>query len=264
MQEIQLCGVRIDNITCAEAVETVLENREQTSVVFTPNAVMLEACRRDPSAVLLLNRATLSLPDGAGVLRAARRVGTPLRERVAGIDFGEALLARAAAEGLHVFLLGGRPGVAARAGERLAERFSGLLIAGTEDGYFEKTEAGNARVLERIRESGADILLVCFGFPLQETWIAEHAPSLTTVAVIAALGGSLDVWSGDLARAPRLFSRLGLEWAWRMLREPRRLSRLPSLLRFAGLPRKALLQTGEAKTSTSVEIPSQNAHTKPR
>ncbi len=264
MKEIKLCGVRIDNMTCAEAVEAVLEDRGKTAVVFTPNAVMLSACRRDPAAASLLNRATLSLPDGAGVLRAARRVGTPLRERVAGIDFGEALLARAAAESMRVFLLGGRPRVAERAGKRLAERFSGLSIAGTEDGYFAKTEEENARVLEKIRSSGADILFVCFGFPLQERWIAEHLPALSSLSVIAALGGSLDVWAGDLMRAPCVLSRCGMEWAWRMLREPKRLTHLPALLRFAVLSRHALLQNGGTILQKSLEISSQNAHTEPR
>ncbi len=240
MRSIWICGVRIDDLTREAAVEAALHHKVRPCLVMTPNAVMLERARRDGEARALLSRATLSLPDGAGVLCAARRLGTPLRERVAGIAFGEALLSRAAREGRGVFLLGGRPGIAERAAERLCAHIPGLCIAGTRDGYFEKSEEGNRAVTEEIRRSGAEILLVCFGFPLQEQWILQNEQALSRLFVIAALGGSLDVWAGAVKRAPRLLSHVGLEWAWRMLLEPKRLRHAPALLRFALLPRRAL------------------------
>lgn len=230
--QIKVCGVRIDNVTRQEAVVRALAEGE-VNVVFTPNALMLDACRRDVRLAELLNRSSLSLPDGAGVLLAARRQGIPLKERVAGIEFGEALLARAAKEGLRVFLLGGAAGIAERAAEELRKRFDGLCICGTCWGYFEKNGEENRRVLYEIRESRADILLVCFGFPLQERWIAENLAALTHLRVVAGLGGSLDVWAGRVRRSPRFVSRLGLEWAWRMVHEPRRLKGLPAIVRMA-------------------------------
>ena len=235
VRELWVFGVRIDNVAKGEAVERVMEYVEgrdgERCVVFTPNVTMLDACRRDEGLRRLMNRATVSLPDGAGVVRAARRAKKPLKERVAGIEFGEALLERAAMRGVRVFLLGGGDGVARRAGERLTERYAGLCVCGTEDGYFNRDGEENRRVLERIRESGAEILYVCMGFPTQEEWIVQNSEALGGVRVVAALGGSLDVWSGRIRRAPQIFSRLGLEWAWRMAREPRRLKHLPAIVR---------------------------------
>lgn len=230
---IALCNVKIHDLTVGEAVEQALGKSDGICFAVTPNAVMLDGCRRDPALCALLNRATISLADGAGVLLAARRQGTPLRERAAGIEFGEALLSRAAREGLRVFLLGGGEGVAVRAAERLCARYSGLCIAGTYWGYFEKTGEEDCRVTEIIRAARPDILFVCFGFPAQEQWIAAHLDRLDGVRVAAGLGGSLDVWAGDVKRAPAVLSHMGLEWAWRMLREPKRLKKLPALVRFA-------------------------------
>lgn len=228
-----ICGVRIDRVTLGEAVERALAPMDEPSFVVTPNAIMLDACRRDPSLASLLNRSALSLADGTGVLWAARRQGTPLSCRVAGIEFGEALLERAAEEGLRVFLLGGASGVAAEAAERLCARMPRLQICGTYWGYFDRGGEEERRLLSIIRSTRPDILLVCLGFPVQERWIVEHLDFLRDLRVIAGLGGSLDVWSGRLHRAPRIVSRCGMEWAWRMLRQPRRLKGLPAIVRCA-------------------------------
>lgn len=231
MSQISLYGVKIDNVGLDEAVELALTDRGEPCWVVTPNAVMLDACRKDGQYASLLNLATLSLADGTGVLLAARRKGTPVCERVAGIDFGEAVMARAAREGLRVFLLGGADGVAQKAAQALTERFDGLRVCGSYWGYFEKTGEDDRRVCNIIRATRPDILFVCFGFPLQEEWIARHLDCLDGIRVIAGLGGSLDVWSGNLRRAPRIVSHVGMEWAWRMLREPKRLKQLPVIVR---------------------------------
>ena len=231
MKESQLYNVKIDNVTLEEAVTFALLQRKTPCFTVTPNAVMLDACRREPAYAVLLNRATLALPDGTGVLWAARRKGTPLRARVEGIAFGEALLARAAETGLRVFLLGGKEGVAAQAAQRLRIRYPTLRICGVHHGSFEKTGEEDGRVTENVRAAHPDILFVCFGFPIQEQWIVAHLPQLKGVRVIAGLGGSLDVWSGNLSRAPSVVSRVGLEWAWRMAKEPKRLRHLPAILR---------------------------------
>lgn len=230
---ITVAGVRVDDLTLGEAAEMALREGQDTCWVVTPNAVMLDACRRDASLCALLNRADLSVADGAGVLLAARRQGTPLRERIAGIELGERLLSRAAEEGLRVFLLGGRAGVAERAAERLGLRYPSLRVCGVCDGYFDKEGEEDRCVSEHIRAARPDILLVCMGFPMQERWIEAHVHLFPSLRVIAGLGGSLDVWAGDLRRAPRFMSRMGLEWAWRMAREPRRLRQLPAVLRCA-------------------------------
>ena len=229
---VDLHGVRIDNVTMCEAVDRALLGDRPTFVV-TPNAVMLDACRKNAHYAALLGRSTLSLADGAGVMLCAKRAGTPLRERIAGIAFGEALLARAAADGLRVFLLGGGEGVAESAARRLCERYAGLDICGSFWGYFQKSGEENRRVVDIIRAARPDILLVCFGFPLQEEWIDAHLSLFEDVRVIAGLGGALDVWAGHVCRAPRFISRCGMEWAWRMICQPKRLRHLPAILRCA-------------------------------
>ena len=231
MTSILLGGIRIDDVTPEEAVKIALSAPRPLFTV-TPNAVMLDACRRNPEYAALINQADLSLPDGAGILLAAKRAGTPLREKVSGIDFGEALIEAAARQRRSAFLLGGKPGVAQTAARHLCEREPHLQICGTYHGYFHKTGEENRTVLQQIRDCRPNILFVCFGFPLQEEWISRNLADLPdSVRVVAGLGGSLDVWAGNLRRAPRFLSNMGLEWAWRMMLEPRRLKDLPALFR---------------------------------
>ena len=130
-----MCSVFIDSVTLEEAAEVALRS-PQTAIVYTPNATMLERCGKEERLAELLNRATLSLPDGMGVVWKARALGTPLRSRVAGIDFGERLLACAAEQDLGVYLLGGKEGVALRACQRLCSLFPRLRICGYHSGYF--------------------------------------------------------------------------------------------------------------------------------
>ena len=234
MKQIRIGNVKIDNLHAKEAVDFAMDAAHAPCFVVTPNAVMLEKCRHSPALVSLLNRATLSLADGVGVIRAARRMGTPLAERVAGIDFGEALLSRAAEEGLRVFLLGGEDGIAERAAKRLTAKYPTLCICGTYWGYFREDGEDDRRLISVLRVLRPDLLFVCMGFPLQEQWIASHLDCLSDVRVIAGLGGSLDVWAGKVQRAPRMLSRMGLEWAWRIAAEPKkRLSQIPALVRFS-------------------------------
>jgi len=233
MKQIHIGNVKIDNVSAKEAVDFALQAENSPCFVTTPNAVMLSSCAKSPEQTALLNRATLSLADGMGVKWAARRQGTPICERIAGIDFGEALLERASEDGLRVFLLGGKEGVAARAAERLKTRYPALCVCGCFWGYFGDGKENDERLTSVLRATRPDILFVCMGFPRQEEWIAAHLDRLSDIRVIAGLGGSLDVWSGSVKRAPRVISQMGLEWAWRIVHEPKkRLSQLPVLFRF--------------------------------
>ena len=233
MKQIHIGNVKIDDLSAEEALDFALDAKNAPCFVVTPNALMVEKCRKDPQKAELLNRASLSLADGVGIQWAARRQGTPIRARIAGIEFGERLLAYAAQNGLLVFLLGGGEGVAELAANRLTARYPGLCICGTYWGYFDPFGEDDQRLISVLCATCPDVLLVCMGFPLQEEWIAEHLERLSSLQVIAGLGGSLDVWAGKLRRAPRWISRIGLEWAWRIALEPRkRLSQLPLLLRF--------------------------------
>lgn len=241
--KIRVCGLDFDDIGTERAAKEALTGNECCFVV-TPNALMLEDCMRVPEHLRLLSGASLILPDGGGVVRAAARQGTPFAHgRVAGIDFGETLLCACAARGERVFLLGGRDGVAARAAENLRRRYPALTIAGTYWGYFDRNGEENHSLISVIRACRPSVLLVCLGYPLQEEWIARNLPLLPSVRVAAGLGGSLDVWAGAVRRAPLLWQKTGMEWAWRMLSEPRRLAKLPALIRFSRFCRKNMVET---------------------
>ena len=231
--KITVGGVAFDNLTLPEAVKTAMRGGDEAIRIHTPNALMLEACAQHPPYADLLNSASLVLADGAGVLAAAKKQGTPLRQRIAGIDFGEAILQEAARTGDRVFLLGGADGVAPLAAQNMKKKHPSLQICGTYWGFFEKDGDENRRVIGMIRACRPDILLVCFGFPIQEHWMRDNLPSLPSVRLAVGLGGSLDVWAGKVRRAPLLLQRLGLEWLWRMASQPRRLRQIPDLLRFA-------------------------------
>ena len=228
-------GVFFDNVTLDEAAQLLRaaarENRSGVSV-FTPNSEIVQLCIEDASLRDTINEGGLIVPDGVGVIKAARILGTPLKEKVAGVDLGRRVMAFAAEDGYPVALVGGKPGVAEDAAAAMQAVYPGLHICLTADGYFKKEGEENEAVLSRIRESGARIVLVCFGAPAQEKWIAANRDKLPGVNVLLGLGGSLDVYSGRVKRAPAIFVRLGLEWLYRLLKEPKRIGRMMNLPKF--------------------------------
>ncbi len=226
-----IAGVRIDVTDKADAKSRLRGYLREKSGkrVFTPNSVILGKAARDVRLRELLNKADLLLPDGIGVALAFRIKGYGACDRITGIDTAEWVLRYAAKNGLSVYLLGGEPGVAERAARRLKKALPTLKIAGTHHGYFDFRTQKNAEVLKSIRSSNTDIVFVCMGFPRQEAWINRYAPQLSDVRLFMGLGGSLDVWSGKIRRAPSLFRAAGLEWLWRALREPRRTTELLSI-----------------------------------
>ena len=233
MSKIKICGVSFDDLRAEDAVREALIETGEPCWVATPNALMLESCRTNPEHRDLLNSASMVLPDGMGVVRAAKRQGTPLHGRTAGIDFAEKLAEAASLRGDRVFFLGGRDGVAQSAADHLKSRFPGLFVCGCYWGYFEKDGDENRRVVGMIRACRPDILFVGFGFPVQENWMRENLPLLPSVHVAVGLGGSFDVWAGKNRRAPEFLRSHGLEWAWRMSQEPARMRQIPALIRFA-------------------------------
>ena len=237
MTQNRICvrGVFFDNVTLDEAAQLLRaaarENRSGVSV-FTPNSEIVQLCIEDASLRDTINEGGLIVPDGIGVIKAARILGTPLKGKVAGVDLGRRVMAFAAEDGHPVALVGGKPGVAKEAASALQAAYPGLNICLTADGYFKKEGEENEAVLSRIRESGARIVFVCFGAPAQEKWIAANRDKLPEVNVLLGLGGSLDVYSGRVKRAPAIFVRLGLEWLYRLLKEPKRIGRMMNLPKF--------------------------------
>ena len=223
---IDVLGVGFDNVTMEEAVERGMSllHSEGAHYVVTPNPEIVEVCRENEAARAAVNGASLVLPDGIGVIKGAAILGTPLKERTPGIEFAAHIVERMAGEGMSLYLLGAKPGVAEKAAENLKNQYPGLVIAGTHDGYFKE----DGPVVEDIRRSGADCVFVCLGAPKQEFWMAKNGPA-TGAHLLCGLGGSLDVFAGVVERAPKFWCDHGLEWFYRLCKEPKRIGRMMKL-----------------------------------
>lgn len=197
--------------------------------VCTANPEFLMTARRQPEFAAVLRQADLVLPDGVGLLWAARHQGRPMPERVTGSDGIYLLAERAAIEGWRIFMLGAAPGVAEQAGVTLAARYPGLLVAGA----FAGSPAGDdyPAISDLIKRSQPHILLVAFGAPRQDLWIAKHKHDLG-VPVCIGVGGAFDHVVGVQRRAPAWLIRLNLEWLWRLITQPWRWRRQLDLPRF--------------------------------
>ena len=225
-------GVGFDNLTKSEftaKAEDMLQKGERGYVV-TPNAEIVYESIQDDSFRALLNDASMELPDGAGVVLGAKILGTPIKEKVAGIEFGEEVCKLLAKNGGRLYLLGGKPGIARAAGEKLMEKYPGLQICGSADGYFTDEQA----VVAKINEAKPDVLFVCLGAPKQEKFIKAHFEELD-VTLMLGRGGSLDGYAGVAQRAPRWMIDLSLEWLYRLMKEPRRLGRMMRLPKFVAI-----------------------------
>ena len=223
---VDVLGVGFDNVTMEEAVDQAMAFLEEDGphYVVTPNPEIIEACRADAQVMEAVNGADLVLADGIGVIKGAKMLGTPLRERTPGIEFAGCLMGKMAQRRMSLYLLGAKPGVAELAAERLAAAYPGLRIAGTHDGYFRE----DGPVVEAIRKSGADVVFVCLGAPKQEFWMRKNGAA-TGARLLCGLGGSLDVFAGVVTRAPKFWSDHGLEWFYRLCKEPRRIGRMMKL-----------------------------------
>ncbi len=226
-----ILGVAIDAVTLVEAERIVAGfiAAGRPHFVATANAEMVMAAGQDAELARILAGADLVVPDGAGVVWAARRLGYAMPERVAGFDLAQALLARAAVEGWRVYFFGGAPGIADQAAEAAAARWPGLTVAGVRHGYFDVAESDG--IVAAISAAKPHILLAALGVPKQEKWLAANMARLA-VPVSMGVGGTFDVMAGVVSRAPLWMQRAGLEWLYRLGREPRRFRRMLALPRF--------------------------------
>lgn len=222
----EILGVRFDDLTQQEAAQQgrQLLEEDKFHYVVTPNPEFLLAAEKDPEFRRVLNAADLVLPDGIGVVYSAKILGTPLKERVPGIEFAEAMLSALNDMGGRLYLLGAKPGVAEEAGRRICARYPALVLCGTHDGYFKDEQA----ILPEIAAAKPDLLFVCLGAPKQEKWMARWGRH-TGAKLAIGLGGCLDVFAGNVQRAPERWQKLGLEWAYRLKKEPKRIGRMAKL-----------------------------------
>jgi N-acetylglucosaminyldiphosphoundecaprenol N-acetyl-beta-D-mannosaminyltransferase len=229
---VEILGVPVDRVTMAGALQRVEGMMAEAGVhqVATVNPEFVMAAQADEPFRQVLQAAELCLADGIGLVWAARRLGQPVPERVPGSAFVYHLAGLAAEKGWRLFLLGAGPGVAAEAAAVFQRRYPGLVIAGTYAGSPEAAE--NEAIVQRINESGAELLYVAYGAPKQDKWISRNRQTLATVRVAMGVGGALDFVSGRAVRAPGWVQRLGLEWLHRLYREPWRWRRMLALPRF--------------------------------
>jgi N-acetylglucosaminyldiphosphoundecaprenol N-acetyl-beta-D-mannosaminyltransferase len=236
LSSIEILGCRVDAVGREAAVQRViaLANDGAPAMVVTLGTEMVMYAQHDARFRAAIESAALSVCDTIGLLLISRLRGGPLRERVAGVELVVELAKRSRKDGLRFFLLGGRGDTSLRAASALKEY--GAVIAGARDGYFASDDA--SAVTSEIKSSGANVLLAGLGSPKQELWLAQHL-NATGCGVGIGIGGTLDVLAGNVNRAPKLWQQLGVEWLYRLVREPWRWRRQ------LALPLFLLLAVGE-------------------
>jgi N-acetylglucosaminyldiphosphoundecaprenol N-acetyl-beta-D-mannosaminyltransferase len=229
---VSLFGVRVHAVSMDEAIRHILcfvQERIPRQVV-TADSSMVVMAQQDAHLSDIINRADLITPDSIGILWACRRQGITLPERVSGVDIVVRLAEISTQTGLRLYLLGAQPGVAEQAAQRLQHRYPGVQIVGTHHGYF--SAEADAAVIQHIRKARPDVLCVALGIPKQEKWIDRYRQALG-VPVSIGVGGTFDVLSGRVRRAPLWMQRMGMEWFWRVAHNPRKISKVMLLPRFA-------------------------------
>lgn len=230
MSRIDVLGVGFDTLTRSNTIELAkrLIDEHKGAYMVTPNPEIVMSTWESEAVNAAVNGADIVIPDGIGVIKAANILGTPLTERLPGIEIATELLKYIAESGKSAFLLGAKPGVAEMAAEKLKKDYPGINICGTNDGYFKE----DGPVVAKINAAKPDFLLVCLGAPKQELWMAKNK-ELLDVGLMGGFGGTLDVFAGVVQRAPAKWQKLNLEWLYRCIKEPARFKkacRLPMFL----------------------------------
>ncbi len=200
-----------------------IEQKQKALVVASIQKKIIKA-KEDPALKKLLNEAEFQIPDGIGVILASKIQKGQIRQRVTGVDMMMKLCEEAAKRGKPIFLYGGKPGVADAAKAKLESLFPSIKIVGIQDGY----EKDEQKVIDRINEAQPDLLFVAMGSPKQENWINANRNQLHPT-IYQGVGGSFDVLAGTVKRAPEIFQKFGLEWFYRLLKEPKRIKRQVAL-----------------------------------
>lgn len=226
METVNILGINFNNITLNQATDIAIKciENDEKGYVVTPNSEIAYLTLEDKELLNILNNAKLVLPDGIGIIYAGKILKSPLKEKVAGIEFSEQLVMKMAKTNKSLFILGGKPDIAKLACENLSKKYNGLKIAGYKDGYFKDDD----EAIMEINAQNVDVLFVCLGAPRQEKFIYKNLDKINA-KIICGVGGSADVFSGQSKRAPDIFIKLGLEWFYRLIKEPFRAKRMLKL-----------------------------------
>lgn len=230
-QTSDILGVNVDIVKMNEVVEIISEFLKSDSVktIYTPNSEIIMLAQNDTSLKEVLNTADLLIADGIGVVWASKILGVKIPERVTGFDTMQKLLERGRNGSISFYFLGGEPGIAEKAQLNLESTYPDINILGTHHGYFDSDD--NSSIIDEINSLSPDVLLVALGAPRQEKWINKHKHKLN-VKVCMGVGGCFDVIAGKVKRAPVIFQKLGLEWFYRLLKQPSRFKRTLKLPQF--------------------------------
>ncbi len=231
MNKVQILGIDISKVTYIEAIENIaryIEEKKPVQIV-TANAEIVFTASREQKLKDIVNNSAMVTADGIGVVHAAKIKGEPVPCKVAGVELTEKLLALSGQKNWKFYFLGGAPGVPEKAKSNLLQKYPDVQIVGTRNGYFTPDEEDE--IIKDIIAKKPDILFVALGFPKQELWIARNKDKIN-VPVSIGVGGSLDIFSGNKKRAPQLVQKLGIEFFYRFLQEPRRFRRYFALPKF--------------------------------
>ena len=238
LESIRLLGLRVNRVDMAgalRAIEAFIAGRQPRHVV-TADASMVVLARENPELRSIIEAADRITPDGTGILWVSRLLKRPITSKVSGVDLVEELCRLSAGKGYRLFFLGAAPGVAEAAAGHLRAKYPGAQIVGTRHGFFQPEE--EPEIVGQIASLCPDVLFVAFGIPKQEKFIARHEAALG-VPVSVGIGGSFDVHSGHVRRAPKWMQNAGLEWAFRLSQNPKKISKVMTLPRFVALALKA-------------------------
>lgn len=230
-KRVKILDVLIDIITLDLAVERFkgFIHKKTCSIIVTPNTEIVMAASKDEGLKNVIKESDLCIPDGIGLLYASKIQNLGLIERVTGVDLMNEILKYLHNTKKSMYILGGKPGVSEEATKNIKNKFSGIEIKGNHNGYFNKEE--EKKIIEEINELKPDVLFVALGAPRQEIWMHQNKEKLH-VRVAMGVGGSVDIWAGTVKRAPEIYQRLGLEWFYRLLKEPWRYKRMMALPKF--------------------------------
>lgn len=228
---IKILGTKVNTLNMNHTIQeiTLWCQGNEKHYICTADAYMLYLASNDKNLQNIINNASLVTPDSSGTILASKICKTPIKDKVSGCVLAEKLCSLSGENNLSIFFLGAKPGIAEAAAKKMKAKYKNMTVAGYHHGYFNANE--NSQIIDIINQSNANILLVAFGIPKQEMWIAENYKNLN-VNVSIGVGGTFDVMSETLSRAPEFYQKTNLEWLYRYFQDPKKSYKLKNLPKF--------------------------------